>query len=495
MTNVVLEIGNVMSRIVGGLHDEAIDEIKMSCSFLEEVAGAGGRKTKQWHSLYNSFNNEFPTGLHRRVCNTLKGLEYKVKIRDIRTKVDIDVDSIIKRMEEFGLALRDYQIEGGLAGLEQSHGLYNWSTGAGKTVLFIFLLVAYDLPTLILVNRKELMEQIASEISSITGRSVGMIGDGIFNPSKWTVAIVNSLNKGINSPSIGTRAKFLHFLDKIRMFIGDEVHHLGAKSWKDIARACKNASVRFGFSGTCFHPDSQDIYLVAYTGEIISDISPSFLIKDGWLAQPKIYMPHLKHSGIGLPRRIGSDWHAVRKHYMRENEVVNESGVRFIKKMYDSNVSCIYFTGEDVKFGENIHKMLIDCGVHYKDIKFMTGKETTEVRRTALKDFKERRIQILGGTSIYDEGIDVPHTGAGANFGQGFSEIKTVQRIGRVLRKTKSKNSIDVDPGEKQIKYYWDPYNTSNAITEKHSEFRKQIYAKQSEFRLYEKEGPKRSPT
>ena len=123
-----------------------------------------------------------------------------------------------------------------------------------------------------------------------------------------------------------------------------------------------------------------------------------------------------------------------------------------------------------------------------RDVKFMTGSESSEVRRKTLLDFKNKRIKILGGTSIYDEGVDVPHVGAGANFGQGSSEIKTIQRIGRILRKTKKDGQIDIDQDDKQIKYYWDPYNLGHKITEKHSEYRYNIYKRQEAFKIFEKE-------
>jgi superfamily II DNA or RNA helicase len=183
-----------------------------------------------------------------------------------------------------------------------------------------------------------------------------------------------------------------------------------------------------------------------------------------------------------------NNWHETRRVFIRENDRVNQSGVKFINSMYNKGISCIYFVGSDVSFGNKIKDMLFDIGVSPRDIKFMTGKESSDTRRKVLNDFKERRIQILGGTTIYDEGVDVPHTGAGVNFGQGFSDINTVQRIGRVLRKIKSEGSIDIDPKDKQIKYYWDPINLGNSITEKHSNFRKNLYEERKEFRVHERE-------
>jgi superfamily II DNA or RNA helicase len=455
------------------------------CAYTQKTFDpSNGRDVLTRISLFNSVDFSFPTGLHARVIKSLKSFDYKIKITDYRDKVNVNVEELLGRADEFGLALRDYQIDGILSGIDNSCGLFNLCTGAGKTALMSFLLSAYDKPSLILVNRKELMEQIARELSSMTKRTVGIIGDGVWQPSKWTVAIVNSLNKGIKSTSPPVFHKTRRFLESIQVFVGDEIHHLGAATWKHIAGELKNAAIRFGFSGTCFHPDSEDIYLVAYTGEIIANIRSSDLIKMGYLAQPHIYMPKVDPTPK-LAAMNYRDWHQTRKWLIRENTKVTESGVKFIKKMYDAGRSCIYFAGDDVEYGHKIQKMILDSGIRQKDVRYATGQESTEVRRKILDDFRNHRFQILGGTSIYDEGIDIPHTGSGANFGQGFSEIKTVQRIGRILRKTKAKDAIDVDVNEKQIKYYWDPFNNGNRITSKHSEFRKSIYESQEEFIIH----------
>lgn len=483
---VEMRLGNVFSEVETHLPQELVNAVTRVCSYEQRTYNAGGGGDIVTPiSIYNAHNQQFPTGLSSRIKSVLRAEGCKVRVKDFRERPRIDVDAILRRAEEFSLAPRDYQIEGILDGLEAGGGLFNWCTGAGKTVLFCFLLLAYDEPTLILVNRKELMDQIADELAKITGRSVGKIGDGVWRPSKWTVGIVNTFNKNLAGKSAAKRATTLRYLESVSVFIGDEIHHLGARTWKEVARAAKNARARFGFSGTCFHPDSEDLFLVAYTGEIISTVSSSELIRQGYLAQPRIYMPTIEPK---TPLRSGMNWHQTRKLAIRENDAVTESGVRFIRRMYNKGLTMVYFAGDDLAYGQRIYDMCLDAGIDSRDIRYMNGKEPTEVRKKALADFRQKRFRILGGTSIYDEGIDVPHTGAGANFGQGLSEIKTVQRIGRILRKTKPPGAVDVDTDDKQVKYYWDPYNVGNTITKKHAEFRKGIYEAQDAFRVFFRE-------
>lgn len=485
MKSVKIELGNVYCLFPENLPEDLLVKIKDVCSYQHKTYDPGLHGDRVlFVSLFNQTRRMFPSGLKNRVINLLKQEGHKVNISDLRDKPDKSIneimDSLLTKADEFSVALRDYQIEGLMAGIENGSGLYDWCTGAGKSVMFLFLLLAYDTPSLILVNRKELMEQIASEIEEKTGRTVGIIGDGEWSPSKWTVGIVNTFNKHLNSGSHGQQYRVKNYLEKVKMFVGDEVHHLGSESWKGIAKACSNAPIRFGFSGTCFHPDSEDIFLVGYTGEIISQVKYKDLVPQ-YLANMNIYMP-IVEAPEGLVS--GLNWHQTRKYAIRENENVMESGIKFLMSMYNKGLTCIYFSGDDIQYGKMIASNLLDAGVHPKQVKFMTGSEDTFTRRSVLNDFKEKKFQILGGTSIYDEGVDVPHVGAGANFGQGFSEIKAIQRLGRVLRKVKSSGNIDVDKADIQLKYYWDPMNMANTITEKHSKFRRNLYEDQDVFKI-----------
>jgi superfamily II DNA or RNA helicase len=494
MRKIKVEIGNVYCVIPDSMPSELLSLLKNVCSYKQKTYDPRSYSDKEISiSLFNTLKRIFPSGLKDRVIDTIKVAGYKVQISDLRDKPDrstqVIMDSLLQKSEEFGVALRDYQINGLLAGVENQSGLFDWCTGAGKSVMFLFLLLSYDTTSLILVNRKELMEQIASEIEEKTGRTVGTIGDGVWNPSKWTVGIVNTFSKHLNSSSLGQQSRARKYLEKVKMFVGDEVHHLGSDSWKQIAKACSRAPIRFGFSGTCFHPDSEDIFLVGYTGEIISQVKYKDLVP-GYLANMNIYMP-----SVEAPEDLKSrmNWHETRKYAIRENENIMESGIKFLKSMYNKGLTCIYFAGDDVQYGRMIAGALVDSGVDPTHLKFMSGTEPTEVRRSVLSDFKQKKFQILGGTSIYDEGVDVPHVGAGANFGQGYSEIKAIQRLGRVLRKVKKPGDVDVDQTDIQLKYYWDPMNMANSITSKHSNFRQGIYENQEVFTILNRDYGKKN--
>ncbi len=66
---------------------------------------------------------------------------------------------------------------------------------------------------------------------------------------------------------------------------------------------------------------------------------------------------------------------------------------------------------------------------------FVNGKEQLETRKQIIKDIKNRKIKNIIATTIYDEGVDLPSIDNLIIACGGKSEIKTIQRVGRGLRK------------------------------------------------------------
>ena len=57
---------------------------------------------------------------------------------------------------------------------------------------------------------------------------------------------------------------------------------------------------------------------------------------------------------------------------------------------------------------------------------------------------KEKKLLMVICSSIWDEGVDIPNLDAIIVAGGGMSEIKAIQKVGRGLRKTATKDSVQV---------------------------------------------------
>ena len=256
-------------------------------------------------------------------------------------------------------------------------------------------------------------------------------------------------------------------------------HHLGASSWWKIAHACSNTRARHGFSGTCFRTDNADLHLLANTGDVISRYTTSQMIEWGWLSRPHIYMPE-----VGGPVCYSTDWRVVEKEALANNDARNSTGCQFIYDRYNRGDQILAMV-RLVPHGHAIKDMLTHAfGISQRDIRYMSGSNCTPAREKALADFRYGRFPILIGTSIYNEGIDLPMVGAGVNFAGGLGDIATVQRLGRVIRKKPDPALGDVNPEIEQVIRYHDFDDRGHKYTRKHARQRKKVYEDEPAFIL-----------
>lgn len=310
----------------------------------------------------------------------------------------------------------------------------------------------------------------------MTGREIGIIGDGHWQPRRWTVGIVNSF---MTNDDLDRKSEVQQYLASVEHLIADEVHHLGASSWWKIAHACSNTRARHGFSGTCFRTDNADLHLLANTGDVISRYTTSQMIEWGWLSRPHIYMPE-----VGGPVCHSTDWRVVEKEALANNDARNSTGCQFIYDRYNRGDQILAMV-RLVPHGHAIKDMLTHAfGISQRDIRYMSGSNCTPAREKALADFRYGRFPILIGTSIYNEGIDLPMVGAGVNFAGGLGDIATVQRLGRVIRKKPDPALGDVNPEIEQVIKYLDFDDRGHKYTKKHARQRKKVYEDEPAFIL-----------
>lgn len=470
-----IHVRSDISYVEEPLPSKVISQINKVTSYELPGAWVSGFSPQRRY-LFSRATQKFPSGLLKRVKKSIRKCGYKTRTIDYRKQVKIDDKKILSIFDNLDFSLRDYQAESVVDGVRYQHGLFWHPTGSGKTKLFTLLLLCYDKVTLVITHRKELLYQTKREIEQLTGREVGIIGDGNWAPRKWTVGLVNSFMRKDD-----LLKNVITYLEKIEYLICDEVHHLGASMWWKIAKQSRNTVARHGFSGTCFRTDNADLLLLAHTGDVISHYTSSYMIENGWLARPLIYRDKIKYSnGVSS----NSTWNQVEKELIVNNPERNRKGCRFIYDSYSEGGQILILI-KRIDHGHIIKNMLQqDFGVEARDIRYMSGRESTEVREKALLDFKYGVYPILIGTSIYDEGIDLPTIGTGVNLSGGDSDIKTVQRLGRVIRKVVPDGELDVDPSVEQNVKYYDPFDTGHRFVKKHSKNRQKVYESEKAFLL-----------
>lgn len=469
-TTYTIRVGAVKSKIVEEIPRDVLRAVDKKTSYKLPDAWTRPHWDDRVH-LFSKRTRIFPSGLLKRVRKVLKTFG-DVRIVDKRPKYKPSIDEVNSLINDFKTNLRDYQIESIIEGIRRPYGLFWHPTGSGKTILFSALTKCYNVNALVLTHRQELLFQHQETMSNLLDEEVGIIGCGKFEPKRVTIGIINSLLSGLNSE----RNK--KFLESVGYLILDECHHLGSQTWVKLSELCTNTCARHGFSGTCFRSDNADLYLLANTGDVISQYTISYMIENGWLSRPNIYIPKIDEM------LYGNDWHVVEKELIQNNQTRNYMACEFINKQCEAGKQVLAMV-RLVQHGDIIRDMLInEFNFEQQDIRFMNGTRAKEARKDALVDFRGNAYSVLIGTSIYNEGVDLPTIGAAVNLAGGDSEIATTQRLGRAIRKTRKEGEIDIDPEIEQQIDYMDFNDYGHKFLRRHSKNRIKFYESEASFNV-----------
>jgi len=152
---------------------------------------------------------------------------------------------------EFCGQLRSEQEAAAAAMIAHDTGVLSATTAFGKTVIAAWLIARRGVNALVLVHRRQLLEQWIERLSAFLGvpnTSIGRIGGGRKKPTgALDVAILQSLvRKGVVDDVVG---QYGHI-------VVDECHHLSAQSFEQVVRRAKAKFVT-GLSATVTRKDGQ----------------------------------------------------------------------------------------------------------------------------------------------------------------------------------------------------------------------------------------------
>src|SRR5213594_768795 len=158
--------------------------------------------------------------------------------------------------------LRPEQKAAADAMLAHDIGVLAATTAFGKTVVAAWLIAERGVNTLVLVHRRQLLDQWVERLSTflnINNREIGRIGGGRRKPTgRVDVAVIQSLiRKGVVDDSIGDYGHV----------IVDECHHLSAHSFEQVVRRAKARFVT-GLSATVTRKDGHHPIIFMQCGPV-----------------------------------------------------------------------------------------------------------------------------------------------------------------------------------------------------------------------------------
>ena len=499
-----IHINNVACKLKGPLDQKLVDELDLLLSYSHPgyMFMSGGRggynnggKFGGWDGRVRLLqkSGSFPIGLLSKVEAFLE--ENKVEYTTVDKRPALKYGKPVKQLNE-KFEPRDYQKKAINTAWKKGSGIIKIATGGGKSFVISSIVAKYNIPTVVYVIGIELLYQMKETIESAFGVECGIVGGGHCDTSKqvtimtiWSAAA--AFNKKIkitdNDTTLDSKKHITALNKKLvrdkvqeaQLFIFDECQYAASETLQFLHKASVSAKHRFLFSGTPWRDTGDDILIEAVSGPKIVDVNATFLIKRGYLVEPKILF-----LDVPVMRNVGRNYHDVYKAYIVENEERNDLILKAARQLVEQGRKVLILV---VRVGHG--NVLLEKLQDDFRVKFLDGAKSSKMRMESIDEMKRGELDILIASKIFDQGVDIPELDALILAGSGKSSGRALQRIGRVIRRADGKEKAIVVEFFDNCKYL-----------REHSESRIKVYESEPGFKMKVQKNkalksyPKRAP-
>lgn len=376
-------------------------------------------------------------GEARKVMNVLASVplvtEFTLEDGTINAPIEIEYTN-----NDFALDERQFRCVD--ACLNTNQGIIHAATSAGKSAMMMALIGARKQRTLIVVNRKVLLEQLKRDAEKWLGKKhIGTIVGGVMRLGDVTFALEKSL---------------LKFKDEIAgrfgMVLFDECHISTAASFQAILQHFP-ARYRYGFTGTIKRKDQMQFLMYASFGGIIATVTKDELEDAGRTTPVKVEV-HETTTSVD-PEVFDLD--AVKRHRVIDEAVHTDEArlgdvCMLVEKLLENPLhttngseatkipSKIVVASRYLKPLERLGEILTS---NYPEIRFrfVTGKEKDQDGNCQALERGEIDV-ILATIPCFSTGVNVPSLTDIILISPVFSnELMLHQLRGRLMRKHEGK--------------------------------------------------------
>lgn len=205
-----------------------------------------------------------PRGCMDDLSKLFDNLGIQIAIQDLRNEG-------IKINATFIGELRPEQLLAGKTMLTHDNGILSAAPAFGKTVVAIWMIAQMNVNTLIIVHRRQLMEQWLERLNYfLNDAELGQIGAGRDKRTgKIDVAIIQSLNH---------KGEVKELVKDYGMIIVDECHHISAFSFEQVLKTA-NAKYVYGLTATPLRKDGHHPIVYMQCGQIRYKVDAKSLIQ------------------------------------------------------------------------------------------------------------------------------------------------------------------------------------------------------------------------
>jgi superfamily II DNA or RNA helicase len=341
-------------------------------------------------------------------------------------------------IEPLGLPFkpRDYQVEAFVAAVRKKRMLLLSPTGSGKSLIIYLLIRLYltrhDRKHLIIVPSTSLVAQMKKDFESY-----GLEGSMVHQ-------IMSGRDKQTDKPIVISTWQSLYkmpksYFDQFGTVVVDECHGVKAKSITNIMTKMTNTPYRFGTTGTLDGTLTNKLVIEGLLGEVRKVTATANLIEEKVLADFMVKSIILKHQKK-VPANLK---------YQEEIDylVSNESRNKFIKNLVLSlkGNTLVLFTYVE-KHGVPLFELINNARETHRKCFFVYGGtelDTREKVRAVVE--KEDNAIIIASSGVYSQGINIRRLHNVVFTHPGKSRIRTLQSIGRALRRVDDEEAVLYD--------------------------------------------------
>lgn len=379
--------------------------------FIKKKSGLNTFETTRYFKLIEESENEIftPRGFIGKLLRFCK-------------ESQIEFEFINKRMlkpsipYEFKANLRNHQLGVIEAVSKKDYGVIVAPPGSGKTVIGLKIVADKRQLALIIVHRKQLLQQWAERIEAFLGipkRDIGIIGQGKSKIGKQiTVATIQSLPKQIES-----------IQNQFGTIIVDECHHIPAETFRNTIEKLQ-AYYLYGMTATPFRKFNDGKMIFTHLGEIIANILPTEIEN---YKHAKII---IKNTKLDVPYNSKTDNFEALSKILVHDTARNKLIVDNVKTELNHGKKVVVITERK----EHIDTLYLFLKQSYEVIT-LSGEDTETSKKAKWKTLQEGNFQVLVTTGQYfGEGTDLQNINC-LFLAYPFSFVgKLIQYIGRVQR-------------------------------------------------------------
>ena len=369
----------------------------------------------------------FLTGLLPKVRDFLFDKKIQYSLEGSLNWIDPDNEPHLK-----GITLRPDQMK--LIGrMEHFHrGIIISPTGSGKTIIALgFMSMFPEAKILFLCHTLDLIDQTIDELKKFGFRNVSKLGSG---NKKWKGSriVVSTIQTFIKlDPE--------EYCDYFDITIIDEAHHcVDRKGQYGTVMQSNLSPVKIGFTATLPKGQQKLLSMEGLLGPVIGEVTIQEGIDLKIMAKPTITL-------VSIPYSTKISGHTKYQDLYSKGIVNNRTRNKIISGLVKDRTEedkTVLIMVKEIVHGENIQKIAKD--IYDIDIEFVRGSTDSEARNLTKKLFNQKKIKAVISTAVWREGVNIPTLDCIINAVGGKSEIMTLQAIGRGLRKTDEKDTVEI---------------------------------------------------